>query len=136
MSNLLAFVVAACIALPLTASAQLASSDAAIKHRQAAFTLMSTYFARINSVIKGERPFDRPKVMADAQLVETISRLPWVGFAPGSDSGKTPPAGIAPDPGLSPLQACRQTRARSVRAPRFARSPAAPPAILWPRTRR
>ena len=50
---------------------------------------MATYFARINSVVKGERPFDRPGVLADAQLVETISRLPWIGFAPGSDAGKT-----------------------------------------------
>ena len=89
MSRLLALVVAACLAAPLMASAQLASSDAAIKHRQAAFTLMATYFARINSVVKGERPFNRPSVAADAQLVETLSRLLWVGFAPGSDSGKT-----------------------------------------------
>lgn len=76
MSRLLALVVAACLAAPLMASAQLASSDAAIKHRQAAFTLMATYFARINSVVKGERLFNRPSVAADAQLVEPSAGCP------------------------------------------------------------
>lgn len=89
MKNLIALTVAAALAAPLAASAQLTNAAAAIKHRQAAFTLLATYFGRINLVVKGERPFNRVEVLADAQLVETIGRLPWIGFAPGSDTGKT-----------------------------------------------
>lgn len=89
MKKIITLTVAVALAIPLAASAQLTNASAAIKHRQAAFTLLATYFGRINLVVKGERPFNRAEVLADAHLVETISRLPWIGFAPGSDTGKT-----------------------------------------------
>lgn len=63
--------------------------EQAIKHRRAAFTLMSTYFSRILQAVEGDRPFDAKQVLMDARMVETISRLPWEGFAPGSERGDT-----------------------------------------------
>lgn len=64
-------------------------SEQAIKHRRAAFTLMSTYFSRLLQTVEGDRPFDPRRVRSDAQMVEMLSRLPWEGFTPGSEQGDT-----------------------------------------------
>ena len=84
-----------CIALSLLcfatvpAFAQDRKIEQAIKHRRAAFTLMSTYFSRLLQTVEGDRPFDGKQVMADAKNVELLSRLPWEGFVPGSERGET-----------------------------------------------
>jgi len=57
----------------------------AIKHRRAGFTLMSTYFSRLLQSVEGDRPFNPSLVISDARTVETLSRLPWEGFVPGSE---------------------------------------------------
>lgn len=69
--------------------AQDRKTDQAIKHRRAAFTLMSTYFSRLLQTVEGDRPFDAKQVIADAKNVESLSRLPWEGFVPGSERGET-----------------------------------------------
>ncbi len=69
--------------------AQDRKSEQSIKHRRAAFTVMSTYFSRLLQTVEGDRPFDANLVRADARLVATLSRLPWEGFAPGSERGDT-----------------------------------------------
>lgn len=77
---------ALCLSLSMLAAAPAQSQDRkieqAIKHRRAAFTLMSTYFSRLLQIVEGDRPFD-------ARMVEVISRLPWEGFAPGTERGDT-----------------------------------------------
>lgn len=69
--------------------AQDRKAEQAIKHRRAAFVLMSTYFSRLLQTVEGGRPFDPAQVVKDARLVEEISRLPWEGFAPGTERGDT-----------------------------------------------
>ena len=69
--------------------AQDRKAEQAIKHRRAAFTLMSTYFSRLLQTVEGDRPFDPTLVAADARTVEMLSRLPWGGFAPGTERGET-----------------------------------------------
>lgn len=69
--------------------AQDRKAEQAIKHRRAAFTLMSTYFSRLLQTVEGDRPFDPKLVAADAKTVEMLSRLPWEGFAPGTERGDT-----------------------------------------------
>lgn len=71
------------------AAAQDRKIEQAIKHRRAAFTLMSTYFSRLLQTVEGDRPFDGKLVIADAKNVELLSRLPWEGFVPGSERGET-----------------------------------------------
>jgi cytochrome c556 len=71
------------------AVAQDRKAEQAIKHRRAAFVLMSTYFSRLLQTVEGGRPFDPGQVLKDARLVEEISHLPWEGFAPGSERGET-----------------------------------------------
>jgi len=63
--------------------------EQAIKHRQAAFTLMATYWSRILQTVEGTRPYDPDAVIIDARKVEYLSRLPWEGFVAGSEKGKT-----------------------------------------------
>ena len=76
------------MAAPL-AHAQLRDAESAIKHRRAAFTVMSTYFGRMISMAKGDRPFDRAELIRNIELVQLISKLPWEGFIPGSETGDT-----------------------------------------------
>lgn len=76
-------------AAPLTASAQFAKSEDAIKYRQSAFALMGAHMGRIGAVTKGEVPFDADSVKKSAALINTLSALPWEAFGPGTQGGKT-----------------------------------------------
>lgn len=71
------------------AFAQDLKSELQIRHRRAAFTLMASYFSRILNVVEGEVAYNRQAVIDNARLVETLSRLPWDGFAPGTEFGDT-----------------------------------------------
>lgn len=62
-------------------------SEQAIKHRRAAFALMSTYFSRLVQTVDEDRPFDASQVKRDALTLESLSRLPWEGFVAGTESG-------------------------------------------------
>ena len=66
------------------ASAQFAKTEDAIKYRQSAFTVMSNHRGRLRAMATGERPFDAAAAKASAEVVQTMSRLPWDGFVPGS----------------------------------------------------
>ncbi|MBX3608267.1 MAG: cytochrome c [Hydrogenophaga sp.] len=75
--------------LAAPAWAQFQKPEDAIKYRKAALTVMATHFGRIGAMANGRMPFD-PKLAADsAALVETMSKLPWEGFGPGTDKGET-----------------------------------------------
>jgi cytochrome c556 len=75
-----------------TALAQFARPDAAIKYRKAAFTVMSTHFARIGAVAKGEVPFNKDEVAKNAAIVNAMASLPWQAFGPGTEGGDALPA--------------------------------------------
>jgi cytochrome c556 len=79
-------------ALPLTASAQFAKKEDAIKYRQSAFALMGAHMGRIGAVTKGEVPFNAADVQQSAALIATLSTLPWEAFGPGTEGGKAKPA--------------------------------------------
>jgi cytochrome c556 len=74
-----------------TALAQFARPDAAIKYRKAAFTVMSTHFARIGAVAKGEVPFNKDEVAKNAAIVNAMASLPWQAFGPGTEGGDALP---------------------------------------------
>ncbi len=78
--------------LPLTASAQFAKKEDAIKYRQSAFALMGNHMGRIAAVTKGEVPFNAADVQKSAALIATLSELPWSAFGPGTEGGKALPA--------------------------------------------
>ena len=76
-------------AVPFAAQAQFAKMEDAIEYRKSALFLIGQHFGRIGAVVKGEKPYDKATVEADAALVETLSKLPWHAFVPGSDAGRT-----------------------------------------------
>ncbi|MBU3724035.1 MAG: cytochrome c [Burkholderiaceae bacterium] len=79
-------------AMPLTASAQFAKKEDAIKYRQSAFALTGAHMNRIGAVVKGEAPFNAAEVQKSAALIATLSTLPWEAFGPGTEGGKAKPA--------------------------------------------
>lgn len=71
-------------AIPFSAQAQFAKIEDAVKYRKAAFTVMSSHFARVGATVKGEKPYDKTSVENDAVMVEMMSKLPWHAFQPNS----------------------------------------------------
>ena len=75
--------------LSAPAMAQFKNTEDAVKYRKAAFTVMANHFARVGAMTSGKVPFDAKVAAENAAVVETMSRLPWTGFVPGSDKGDT-----------------------------------------------
>lgn len=80
-------VVAVSLATP--ALAQFQRPDDAVKYRKAAFSLMGTHFSRVGAMASGRAPFDAKVAADNMAVVETLSKLPWEAFGPGTDKGDT-----------------------------------------------
>lgn len=80
----IALSVAALAALSLPAQAQFAKPEDAVKYRQSAFALMGDHMGRIDGQLKSGSP-DMKAIQSSAALVDTLSRLPFEAFTPGSD---------------------------------------------------
>ena len=80
------------------AYAQFAKPEDAVNYRKAAMTLIGHHFGRMAAVVKRQQPYDKDDFGKNAQLVHTLSTLPWDAFlAPGVDKFDT-------DLKLSPLK--------------------------------
>lgn len=80
---------ATALTMAVPASAQFSKPENAIKYRQSAMFMMGQNFYRVAAMAAGRTPFDA-KVAADsAAVAEFMSKLPWAGFGPGTDLGKT-----------------------------------------------
>jgi cytochrome c556 len=77
--------------VPGMAHAQFAKTEDAIKYRAATFVVMGNHFSRIGAVVKGEKPFDKNEVAANAAVVASMAQLPWQAFGPGTEGGKSLP---------------------------------------------
>lgn len=82
-------VIATAIGLSMPAFAQFQKPEDAIKYRKGALTVMGNHFGRIGAMASGRVPFDAKAVADNAAIVETMSKLPWAAFVPGSDKGDT-----------------------------------------------
>lgn len=71
----------------LPASAQFQKPEDAIKYRQSALFVMGTHFGRIGAMVQGKAPYDAKAALENAQVVEAMVHLPWIGFGPGYDKG-------------------------------------------------
>lgn len=65
-------------------AAQFAKVGDAVDYRQSVFVVMSYHFGLISKALKGEIPFNAQEVAANANLVQTLSKLPWGAFPAGS----------------------------------------------------
>lgn len=77
------------LAMSAPASAQFAKPEDAIKYRKASFTVMAAHFGRIGAMVNGKAPFDAKAAAENADLVATLSHLPWAAFGSGTDLGET-----------------------------------------------
>ena len=71
----------------LPAAAQFQKPEDAIKYRQSAFTVMANHFSRIAGMAQGRVPFDAKVAAENADIVLTMSKLPFQGFGEGTDKG-------------------------------------------------
>jgi cytochrome c556 len=76
-------------AICLPAQAQFAKPEDAIKYRKASFTVMAAHFGRLGAMANGRAPYDAKAAADNADVVATLSKLPWTAFGEGTDKGDT-----------------------------------------------
>ena len=75
--------------MALSAHAQFAKPEDAIKYRKSALSVMGTHFGRVAAMANGRIPFDAAAAASNAAIAETMSKLPYVAFGEGTDKGDT-----------------------------------------------
>ncbi|MBN9373474.1 cytochrome c [Hydrogenophaga sp.] len=76
-------------ALAAPAMAQFQKPEDAVKYRKASFTVLAAHFGRVGAMANGRVPFDAKVAAESAAIAETMSKLPWEAFGPGTDRGDT-----------------------------------------------
>lgn len=69
-----------------SASAQFQKPEDAVKYRQSGMVEMANHFGRIGAMVNGRAPYDAAAATANAEIVATLSRLPFAGFVDGTAS--------------------------------------------------
>jgi cytochrome c556 len=72
----------------VSAQAQFAKPEDAIKYRQSALSVMGTHTGRLGAMVSGRVPFDARMAQDNADVIATMARLPWQGFGAGTEGGK------------------------------------------------
>jgi cytochrome c556 len=78
-------VAALALVTALPASAQFQKPEQAIKYRQSVMALQGAHFGRLGAMANGRVPFDAAAAQANADLVLTLSKLPFAAFGEGTD---------------------------------------------------
>jgi cytochrome c556 len=86
--TLLAAALSVAALVPLTAQAQFAKAEDAIKYRQGAFTVLGAHFSRIGAMVSGRAPYDAAAAAENAAVVAAVGKLPFAAFGPGTDAGR------------------------------------------------
>mgnify|MGYP001370103898 CR=1 FL=1 len=87
--SLAAATAAIALTTALPAVAQFRNAEAAIKYRQSVMVVQQHHLGRIFAMANGRIPFDASVAAADAAVLDTIDKLPFVAFIDGSDKGDT-----------------------------------------------
>jgi cytochrome c556 len=77
--------VALAVAYAAPASAQFAKPEDAVKYRQNALFVMAQHFGRVGAMVNGRTPYDAKVAVENAEIVADMAKLPWAGFAAGTD---------------------------------------------------
>lgn len=75
-------------AVALDAAAQ-AKPEVLVKQRQAAMTLQGKYLGPLGAMAQGRAPYDAAVVQRNAAFLETLSKMPWDGFAESTKGEKS-----------------------------------------------
>ncbi len=75
----------------VSAQAQFAKPEDAIKYRQSALSVMGTHTGRLGAMVAGRVPFDAKVAQDNADIIATMAKLPWQGFGAGTEGGKAKP---------------------------------------------
>lgn len=75
---------AAGLGIALPAAAQFAKPEDAVRYRKAAMTVMAAHFGRLGAMANDKAPYDAAAAALNADLVVTVSRLPFAGFVEGT----------------------------------------------------
>jgi cytochrome c556 len=89
MKLALALATLAAALVPALSHAQFAKPEDAVEYRQSALFLLGNHFGRIGAVVKGDAPFNKDDVAKNAELVATLSKLPWPAFEGGQTTAKS-----------------------------------------------
>jgi cytochrome c556 len=84
-----AALILASAALSMPALAQFQKPEDAIKYRKASFTVLAAHFSRVGAMASGKVPFDAKLAAENAAIAESMGKLPWAAFGPGTDKGDT-----------------------------------------------
>lgn len=78
------------LGLAAPALAQFRKPEDAVKYRQSVmYTMGNHFYSRLGAMANGRIPFDAKAAAENADVVLTLSRLPWVAFGPDTNVGKT-----------------------------------------------
>ena len=79
------------VALGVTATSALAQAkpEVLVKQRQAAMTLIGKYFGPLGGMAQGKVPYNAQVVQRNAGYLDNLSRMPWDGFAAGTQNEKS-----------------------------------------------
>jgi cytochrome c556 len=72
----------------VSAQAQFAKPEDAIKYRQSALSVMGAHTGRLGAMVNGRVPFDAKVAQDNADIIATMAKLPWQGFGAGTEGGK------------------------------------------------
>jgi cytochrome c556 len=81
---------AALAVVSVTAHAQFAKPEDAIRYRQSAYVIMGQQMSNIATQLKSDKP-DLTRIQRSASIVEFAFTLPGEGYVPGSEKGGNPP---------------------------------------------
>jgi cytochrome c556 len=79
----------------VSAQAQFAKPEDAIKFRQSALTVMANHTARLGAMVNGRVPFDAKVAEENAHIIAIVAKMPPQGFGAGTEGGKVKPAALA-----------------------------------------
>lgn len=60
-----------------------------VKQRQAVMTLQGKYFGPLAGMAQGKVPYNAEVAARNAAFLETLSKMPWDGFAPATEHAKS-----------------------------------------------
>jgi cytochrome c556 len=66
-------------------------AEDAVKYRQGTFQIIKAHFGALQPVVKGQVAFDQAAVLADVEILDQVSKLPWKAFGPGTEGGGARP---------------------------------------------